>query len=288
MNKEKTVKIRKKFKIDNLNFRSLIELNKEYPFYIAQNTHKDNKLIRELKYFVFKKEEEKPFEEIKDFSSPFIKKEIKNFLLNEKITFKKNDKFKIYCSYFDKKNMTFEISLKINKKNVKIFSGTRKEKSEIFLEFSSFLNIADEKFVIKIFRTFLYNAGLKYDLTKEKGIFIPGNVPSSKNSKQMTRSKVLLSSKAVRKYLKNYSFFWLLYEPDFKFLIEKHDKPLKIEFQFTRESKASFDYINIVQLPLDLMQKYNWIENDDVYNVKPFFSDFVINKEMPGVKINII
>ena len=80
MNKEKTVKIRKKFKIDNLNFRSLIELNKEYPFYIAQNTHKDNKLIRELKYFVFKKEEEKPFEEIKDFSSPFIKRNKKLFM----------------------------------------------------------------------------------------------------------------------------------------------------------------------------------------------------------------
>lgn len=280
-------KVRKNFKIGNLKFHSLIELKKDYSFYIAQNTHKDNKMLKELKYFVFKKEEEIPFEEIKNFSSNFLNKEIMNFLKKQNLSLKENEKFRFFCSFFDEKKLEFEICLKINKKNIKLFWGIRKEKGNGFIDFNSFLNIADEKFVIKIFRTFLYNKGLKYAFTKEKSIFIPGNVPSSKNSKQMTRGRVLLSSKAVRKYIDNYSFFWLLYEPDFNFLIKKYNKPYEIEFLFTRDSIRSFDYINIVQLPLDLMQRYKWIENDDVYNVKPFFADFHVDKNNPGVEIKI-
>lgn len=44
-----------------------------------------------------------------------------------------------------------------------------------------------------------------------ESIFIKGNIPSSKNSKQWT-GKMLINSKTVRTYEKNYSFQWYLQE----------------------------------------------------------------------------
>jgi len=36
------------------------------------------------------------------------------------------------------------------------------------------------------------------------------------------------------------------------------------------------------------MQRYEWLENDDAYNVKPFFANFHIDKENPGIAIKVL
>lgn len=100
-------------------------------------------------------------------------------------------------------------------------------------------------------------------------IFISGNVPSSKNSKQFvtlkTGNKILINSKIVRDYVKNHCDEWWKNTSKFMEMIKGKEKPYKIGFYFIRDSKRKFDYINAAQLPLDLMQDYDWID-DDVNN----------------------
>lgn len=118
-------------------------------------------------------------------------------------------------------------------------------------------------------------------------IFISGNVPSSKNSKQWT-GKMLINSKTVRNYIKNHSDEWWENTEKFKEMIKEKEKPYKVGFYFIRDSKRKFDYINVAQLPLDLMQDYNWIDDDDVNNVIPVFLGYEVDKENPGVRIEIL
>lgn len=279
------MKIRKNFSINELKFQSFIETKLNYEYYIAKNTHIAKKLLKENKFFLFSKEKEEPIEEIKDYYSDILYKEITFFLTKNGIDLKKEKKFKIFCSKFDVKEKIIELSLKFKNKNIIFFFCQKKETGNGFKIIKSFLNITNEKFLIKLFYFFLLRKELTYEYSNE--IFIPGNVPSSKNSKQMTSKGILLHSKTVRKYLENYSFWWTLLEPDFKKLVKEKTIPYNISFTFVRDSKRSFDYINIAQLPLDLMQKYNWLQNDDVYNVKPFFEDFKIDKLNPGVFISL-
>lgn len=64
-----------------------------------------------------------------------------------------------------------------------------------------------------------------------ESIFIKGNIPSSKNSKQWT-GKMLISSKTVRAYEKNCSFQWYLQDniKKFKELLKGKSKPYRIGF----------------------------------------------------------
>lgn len=284
----KQVKVRKNFSIGNKKFKSLIEVSEDYDVYVAQNTHDEGKIVKGMKFFLFKKGKENPLEEIENFRSKFLDIELENFFKSQKIQIKEGKSFRLKCQNFNQKENSFELTVKIENKEILFFSGKRRESGTGYSKFNSFMKIADEKFLIRIFREFLLGKGLVHEPSERSEIVIPGNVPSSKNSKQMTKTKLLVSSKTVRNYVTKYSFLWLLYEPDFKFLIEDLEKPYKIEFLFTRESKRSFDYINIVQLPLDLMQRYGWLENDDAYNVKPFFANFHIDKENPGIAIKIL
>ena len=91
-------------------------------------------------------------------------------------------------------------------------------------------------------------------------IFISGNVPSSKNSKQWTGKE----------------------------MIKGKEKPYKVGFYFIRDSKRKFDYINAAQLPLDLMQDYDWIEDDDSSNIIPVFLGYEVDKRNAGVRIEIL
>lgn len=118
-------------------------------------------------------------------------------------------------------------------------------------------------------------------------IFISGNVPSSKNSKQWT-GKMLINSKTVRNYIKNHCDEWWKNTEKFKEMIKGKEKPYRIGFYFIRDSKRKFDYINAAQLPLDLMQDYDWIDDDDVNNVIPVFLGYEVDKKNPGVRIEIL
>ena len=121
----------------------------------------------------------------------------------------------------------------------------------------------------------------------KNSIFIPGNVPSSKNSKQWT-GKLLINSKATRNYIKATMEFYMKYRVDFQKMLKDKEKPYKLSLKFIRGTKHKFDYINPAQTVQDLMVKYNWIKDDNCEEIIPVFEAYEYNKEKPGVIIKIL
>lgn len=123
-------------------------------------------------------------------------------------------------------------------------------------------------------------------------IFIQGNTPSSKNSKQFVTLKsgktMLLNSKTVQKYIKESKGDWILNKNNFKKMLKGKEKPYKIELYFIRDSRRKFDYINAAQIVFDLMQHYGYIEDDDSTNVIPVFKGFEVDKARAGVEIRVL
>lgn len=123
-------------------------------------------------------------------------------------------------------------------------------------------------------------------------IFIKGNTPSSKNSKQFVTLKngktMLLNSKTVQKYIKESKGDWILNKNNFKKMIKDKEKPYKIELFFIRDSRRRFDYINAAQIVFDLMQHYGYIEDDDSTNIIPIFKGFEVDKAKAGVEIRVL
>lgn len=141
----------------------------------------------------------------------------------------------------------------------------------------------------------------------KKTIFIPGNVPSSKNSKVMT-SRGLFFSKTVKKYLqkigiqsfsvsKKIVIGYKTRENEFAKLLENfnfnyNDGPLIIGFHFVRGTRHKFDFHNAVQIVADLLVAHNFIEDDNMdYFIPMAFKMnkkwYSYNKEKPGVYIKI-
>jgi putative uncharacterized protein FNV0869 len=123
-------------------------------------------------------------------------------------------------------------------------------------------------------------------------IFIKGNTPSSKNSKQFVTLKngktMLLNSKTVQKYIKESKGDWILNKNEFLKMLKGKEKPYKIELYFIRDSKRRFDYINASQIVFDLMQSYGYIDDDDSTNIIPVFSGFEVDKAKSGVEIRVL
>ncbi len=116
--------------------------------------------------------------------------------------------------------------------------------------------------------------------------FIPGNVPSSKNSKQWT-GRFLVMSKTMKTYVKNTADFWALYAADFREKTKDLPKPLRVEFQFVRDSRRKFDYINPAQSVQDLMVEYGWIDDDNCDEIVPVFEPYKYDPSGSGVFISI-
>lgn len=123
-------------------------------------------------------------------------------------------------------------------------------------------------------------------------IFIAGNTPSSKNSKQFVTlkngKKLLLNSKIVRKYIDKSEMDWRFNKTEFFKMLKGKNKPYKIELYFIRDSKRKFDYINAAQIVFDLMQHYGYIEDDDSQNIIPVFKGFEVDKARAGVEIEVL
>ena len=123
-------------------------------------------------------------------------------------------------------------------------------------------------------------------------IFIAGNTPSSKNSKQFITLKngktLLINSKTVQSYIRNSKADWLVNKNEFLKMLKGKEKPYKIELFFIRDSRRRFDYINVAQIIFDLMQEYGYIEDDDSTNIIPIFKGFEVDKVRTGVKIDVL
>ena len=119
--------------------------------------------------------------------------------------------------------------------------------------------------------------------------FIGMNCPSKKNAKQITKDKRIISSKTVRRYEKEMEGVYRANKDKFIELTKNKQFPLRIGFYFYRDSKRKWDFVNIVQCPLDLFQQYGYIEDDDTKHVIPIYlGEEVVKKKNSGFFIEIL
>ena len=138
-------------------------------------------------------------------------------------------------------------------------------------------------------------------------IFIPGSIPSSKNSKIAT-AKGVFHSKTVAKWLReigilHYSTgkkevdFYKTKKCSFPFddlknMFKDVGYPCEIGLHFVRKTKTKFDFHNISQIIFDIMVAGDVIPDDNIDFVIPFVLKidnkwYSIDKENPGVWIDI-
>lgn len=150
---------------------------------------------------------------------------------------------------------------------------------------------------------------------REIEVFIPGHVPSLKNSKVKT-SKGIFMSKGCLKYLRSLNIQGYssskktvkeykdqinkpnLFRKSILFLaneltLTEIDYPIILGFHFVRKTKAEFDFNNANQIILDLMTAHNLIEDDSMSYIIPqaYKKDdkwYSVDKNNPGVYIKII
>lgn len=153
-------------------------------------------------------------------------------------------------------------------------------------------------------------------------IFIPGNIPSLKNSKVKT-SRGIFSSPTVNKFLRSIGIqkfnsrkkevkgYVDLTRPnqfealrtEFMKMKSNTSDPIIIGYHQVRNSKRLFDFSNSVEILQDLMTAHDFIEDDNVKYVFPVpmsmdgklinesdpraFPLYSVDKENPGVWIKL-
>lgn len=125
-------------------------------------------------------------------------------------------------------------------------------------------------------------------------IFIPGNVPSSKNSRITNRSTGRsFPSKKSQQFIKESKSDFDASKEEFLEMLKGKSKPYLIGFHFVRDSRRRWDFHNMVQLPLDLMTKNGWIDDDNTTEVLPIPMQIdgkyeSLDKDKPGVYISVL
>jgi hypothetical protein len=140
----------------------------------------------------------------------------------------------------------------------------------------------------------------------KKEFFIPGNVPSLKNSKIKT-VRGIFPSKAVMKYLKSlgvkkysctrktvddYVTKPNIFRESLKDFPTNIPYPVKLGFHFVRRTKTQFDFNNATQIIQDLLVAHNFIEDDSMNYLIPFVWNkngkyYSVDKENPGVYLKL-
>ena len=142
-------------------------------------------------------------------------------------------------------------------------------------------------------------------------IYIPTNVASSKNSKQLfktgkknatvTRDKegntnttiketsFITDSQVSKAYRKETANSWVTNRLKFSSALQGLNKPYSIELTFIRTTLGRFDFHNMAQLPFDLMVEHGWIVDDESAEVVPVFNKCVYySKYFSGLVIRVI
>ena len=123
----------------------------------------------------------------------------------------------------------------------------------------------------------------------KKKIFIPGNVPSSKNSRVFNvATKRSFPSKTVQRWKRNTDRYWKQYRDQFLCNIALDLAPYKVKFTFIRDTRRKFYYINAAQVVQDMMVQYDWLEDDNCTILWPSFGLYRVDKESAGVEIEVL
>lgn len=124
---------------------------------------------------------------------------------------------------------------------------------------------------------------------KDGTIFIPGNVPSSKNLKRAFGNK-LITGKRVVEYKKATDVHWRIFKSRFLEMVIGKEKPYRVEVFFVRDSRRKADFHNLIQLPADLMVEHGFLFDDNMDEVVfiPKIPAYGIDKKMAGVIIRVL
>ena len=120
-------------------------------------------------------------------------------------------------------------------------------------------------------------------------IFIPGDTPSSKNDQIWVADKgALLSGPKTQRWRRKTKQIFANSKEIFIKELKSAKRPYCVEFTFVRARDAAFDYINAAQAVQDAMVKFDWINDDSCYDMKPYFGDYKIDSKQPGVYIRVL
>lgn len=129
----------------------------------------------------------------------------------------------------------------------------------------------------------------------KRGVFIPGNVPSLKNSKRLVpvRGRTIpIPSKTHAAYVKTSTPHWIENKAAFKYMTEGKKPPYTINFYFVRNSKRLFDYDNAISTLQDMMISKDppilWLPDDNCDWILPRPTGYEVNKETAGAWIEVI
>ncbi len=100
-------------------------------------------------------------------------------------------------------------------------------------------------------------------------LFIPGNVPSSKNGRITLKTGISLPSAATTLWRKNTRTYWSLLRKTFVEQCQGKTDPLILGIHFIRKTRHTWDFINPTETIQDEMSKHGWITDDNVEFVFP-------------------
>lgn len=139
-------------------------------------------------------------------------------------------------------------------------------------------------------------------------IFIPGNVPSLKNGKEIVQipmkgakpcpvckkrksSPRLVSSKRHKAYAKSTGYLYKAQANAFKALAAKATPSecgrIYVALHFVRDSRRAWDFTNATDTVQDLMVEHGWVDDDNINVMVPVFAGCEVDKSKPGVYIGV-
>ena len=160
---------------------------------------------------------------------------------------------------------------------------------------------------------------LRIRFGEHQAIFLKGNTPSSKNSKEIqqrftgrseccnadydrktkicskcgkaTKSgkrPMLSNSKVVQTYIEEHAQDYIDNRPLFLNLTANTKRPLFVGMYFIRDSHRRWDFANATQILTDLMKDHSLIPDDDTSNIIPLYLGSHVDKLKPGCILKII
>jgi hypothetical protein len=141
---------------------------------------------------------------------------------------------------------------------------------------------------------------------KSISVFLPGNVPSLKNSRGVGSYGQSFNSKSVQKYLRSFGIMSYSSKNKTVKLLNKQSEnlfakyfegivfeyPLRIGFHFVRGTKHKFDFTNMVQIIADLFTAHGFIDDDNMDSFLPYPLEkekeyYSFDKNNPGVWLEL-